>query len=345
MTYVSTWLAYWISLYVLSAVLASLRIWSRVRAHHFRLSDGVATFSLALSTCMFGIGLHAGRAFLTRPGTIYQVTLNVAALFCFLVYTLIGVLVAASKCCITLLLLEVETHKGWRIVLKGLTITIVLAATVNFVFTFFSCFQIYPTLYWNITAGFVITTGGSHKKYVDLFSVIPYSGSINMVFEAIIFICAISLVLRLKCSALQKAGLIAIFSLGLLTIIASIMSIISVMTNKSHYDYSDMTKVVSQFESIGVWYALEAYTGLVVSSLLPLKAGATALYVKVYNKFGRHKKMVLPRPGLDSIFVTTVSEQRLSYTRPSDHKAMELFSIAPFPSPGEMETTYEAVIS
>lgn len=276
MSLIANWIAFFSTLYAVSSLLICLRLYLRHRHGRFLQSDWLTALCLVLSTIMLGVAISGG--YLNFTVSNLQVASVYKSSMTLLMFEVTAVtLVPLSKCSVTLLLLEVEVNRRWRLALQIMQALILIIGLVNVALNFFSCWTVGPGFFF-VTFKQVFTQIAKNqveqKHCVVRKQWITLNGALNVVSEIGIFVCAMSLVLRMRSTAVQKIGLAVTFGLGVLTVVATVMNAYVSYDNyiwETTQPYSAEI-LTSQFYKQSLWVAIEAYTGLLVGSLLPIRA-------------------------------------------------------------------------
>lgn len=253
------------------------------------LADALTGITFMVSTSLYCLAMWCAVTILKESASFGDAQQLIIHFFFFNVS--VAAIVPLTKCCITLLLLEVEPNRNWRRCLYTVQTLLGLALLVGLVVTFFGCYPISKNITWSVLKnGFTFSEGDmlhtvkcmSRRQYIIV------NGSLNVFFELWLLVNAFSLVLRSKGTVVQRLGLAFTFSIGMFTILASIMSTIYIYrTYVSELQEYNATKLAEEFFTGSIWTGLEVHTSLTIASILPIRAALIAAMEKISPLYTR----------------------------------------------------------
>lgn len=291
MNYFVRWTALWTVLWTISTTIVLARLYIRMRHEKIRSrSDTLTAVCLVPSTVMYAVALVAG--WLGFSGLSSQRARRHIIEVTYFYILSASLVVPLSKVCVVLLLLEVEIARRWRIVLRVIETLLLLTCLANVTVNFFGCYATpEDAIFWTILSGRhgeghlvpVAAHQNDQQRCIVRTQWLPINSALTVLCEAVILVCAISLVLRVRTSGAQRVRLLVSFSLGLLTIAATI---VNTRTNLDIYlaQTHDVKVGVPSFYRGGLWTAAEAFAGLIVASILPMTASLVRLMGRVLGR-------------------------------------------------------------
>ena len=277
-----------------------LRLVTRYQRSRVRWSDSIAFLALISSTLYFVTSIKVARAehwvysssFGTFPShTAIQLheVVRVAS-------------ISLAKASIVMLLFEVQPTGKTRITLIAMMSFIGLQILVEEVSVLFMCVGLLHGT-WTLL-NFQVVPFGSPTKCIPYPRLIVLYTVLNCVVEFGTFGIATHIVTKLKVTKRQKIGLGLTFSLGLLTVIASIVT--SVLQFQAYSDVDNLATIQRGLDRFGLanaWSAIEVYLCIWIAAILPIRALLIRCYKQITARF--HKK-----PS-DTMKITCISCEKI----------------------------------
>ena len=276
-----TWCYILVSCYAIAAPTMILRLVTRYQRSRVRWSDSIALLALISSTLYFVTSIKVARAEHWVYSSSFGTFPSHSAIH---LHELVRVAsISLAKASVVMLLFEIQPTGKLRMMLVALVCFIGLQILVEEVSVLFMCIGM-PHGTWTLLDSRVVPFG-SPAQCIPYQRLIVIYAALNCIVELGTFAIAIHIVSKLKVTRRQKVGLGLTFALGLLTVVASIVT--SVLQFQA---YTDVLKPqthqrgLDRFGFANAWSAIEVYLCIWIAAVLPIRALLIRCYKQVTER-------------------------------------------------------------